>query len=127
MVNSIWPRSWSLAIARLPQLSGKIWPLPQIDYESEIENFSDYTELEASWLLTGRSIQTHDTFLQFIKLSEIIKDITYAFYGPTSPDEKVTPKKLGQFHKNLRTWESELPDELKLQPKHNTPHCFHMQ
>lgn len=128
MANVVWFRSWSLILARLPQLSGEIWPLPQINYESEKEqDFSEYSELEASWLSTGQSILVHDAFLEFIKLSEISRDITYAFYGPANPGEGVTPKKLIRFHKRLCMWKCELPDDLNLQLANNTPQCFHIQ
>lgn len=126
MVNVVWFRSWSLILARLPQLSGEVWPLPQTNYETE-QDLSEYSELEASWLSTGQSTRVHEAFLEFIKLSEISRDITYAFYGPATPGEGVTPKKLIRFHKRLCMWKCELPDDLNLQLANNTPQCFHIQ
>lgn len=126
MINTALARSWSLAITRLPQLSGETWPLPRRDYESEMEEyFPDPTE--AAWLSLGKSPFVYDTFLQFIKLSEIIKDIIHAFYGPITLEEKVTPKKLDQFHKRLLAWELGLPDQLKLTPANTLSHSHQLQ
>ncbi|KAI5839790.1 fungal-specific transcription factor domain-containing protein [Morchella snyderi] len=104
--------SWSIAIARLPQLTGRVWELPTIDYESDKEEYLEPAEL--LWYSTGKVPHVHGAFLQYIKLSGIAKDIVNAFYSPSTQEEKVTPKMLDRFHRRLLAWDMELPEELRL-------------
>jgi hypothetical protein len=85
------------------------------------------TEGESSSSGAGRvgdSVLLGKNFRQFIILSGIVKDITFAFYAPS---QGFTAKKLQELHARLISWGIEQPLELQFGSRSRVPCSLWLQ
>ncbi|CAZ83400.1 unnamed protein product [Tuber melanosporum] len=113
--------AWSFVLARLPQLEGERTPLPMPlagDLRGEGGGGSSSSEIHA-W--SPGSTLFDQNFSQFIILSGIVKDITFAFYAPR---QVFTVRKLHELYDRLKAWKVEQPLELQFSPRNRVPHSL---
>jgi len=117
-------RAWSFVLARLPQLEGGRLPLPMLqagDLADGVGEGISSNEIDAR--PTGSTLFDQN-FSQFIILSGIVRDITFAFYAPR---QVFTVRKLHELFDRLKTWKARQPLELQFAPRNRVPHSLWLQ